>query len=272
MPPNSDLPPQPELELPQGFLPKRRPANSTASSRAKSKRDALGKARAELVIGFIERLTIPSGKGQGNPFKLRKWQRRFIEDIYSPHVGGRRVVRRAILSMARKNGKTALIAAIALAHLIGPEAIPNGEIYSAANDRDQAAIVFKFAKQIVELEPELLAKIEIIPSTKTMLARHSGSIYRAISAEAGTKHGYSPSVCIFDELAQARSRDLYDVLDSSFGSRAEPLFVIISTQSNDPEHVLSKLIDDGLSNTDPSIVCHLHCADEGCDLDDEAQW
>ena len=120
-----------------------------------------------------------------------------------------------------------------LAHLVGPEAIANGEIYSAANDRDQAPIVFEFAKQIVELEPELLGKIEIIPSTKTMLARYSGSIYRAISAEAGTKAGYSPSVCIYDELAQSKSRDLYDMLDSSFGSRAEPLFIIISTQSND---------------------------------------
>ena len=73
--------------------------------------------------------------------------------------------------MARKNGKTALIAAIVLAHLVGPEAIVHGEIYSAANDRDQAAIVFKFAKQIVELEPELQATLDIVPSTKTMVAR-----------------------------------------------------------------------------------------------------
>ena len=152
----------------------------------------------------------------------------------------RRIVRRAILSMARKNGKTALIAAIALAHLVGPEKLPNGEIYSAANDRDQAAIVFKFARQIVELEPELRAQVEIIPSTKTMLARRTGSIYRAVSAEAGTKHGYMPSLVIYDELAQAKNRDLYDVLDTSFGARDEPLFIVISTQSNDPEHVLSQ--------------------------------
>lgn len=157
-------------------------------------------------------------------FKLAKWQRAFIKDIYEPHRDGRREVRRAILSIARRNGKTALIASIALAHLVGPEAIMNGEILSAANDRDQAALVFKFAKQIIELEPELAAKIEIIPSTKTMVARHSGSVYRAISAEVGIKHGYNPSVCIYDELAQAKSRALYDVLDSSFGSRSEPLF------------------------------------------------
>lgn len=167
---------------------------------------------------------------------------------------------------------TALIAAIALAHLVGPERIPNGEIYSAANDRDQASIVFKFARQIVELEPVLRDQIEVISSTKTMLARRTGSIYRAVSAEAGTKHGYLPSVVIYDELAQSKSRDLYDVLDTSFGARDEPLFIVISTQSNDPEHILSKLIDDGLAGSDPSIICHLYAADDDCDLDDEKQW
>jgi phage terminase large subunit-like protein len=236
------------------------------------KRSPKGKQRALNVIKFIERLTVPSGTGQGKPFKLDPWQKLFIRDIYEPHIETNRAVRRAILSVARKNGKTALIACIALAHLVGPEAIVNGEIYSAANDRDQAAIVFKFAKQIVDLEPELRANIEVISSTKTMIVRKTGSIYRAVSAEAGTKHGYLPSLVIYDELAQAKNRDLYDVLDTSFGARQEPLFIVISTQSNDPEHILSKLIDDGLAGTDPSIVCHLYAAKEECELDDEKQW
>jgi phage terminase large subunit-like protein len=240
--------------------------------RPRIKRTTRGRGRAKDVIDFIQNLTIPSGHGQGKPFKLDTWEKEFIRDIYEPHHGLRRAVRRAILSVARKNGKTALISALALAHLAGPEAIPNGEIYSAANDRDQAGIVFKFAKQLVDLEPELRKKITMIPSTKTMIGRSTGSIYRAVSAEAGTKHGYLPSVVIYDELAQAKSRELYDVLDTSFGARDEPLFIVISTQSNDPEHILSKLIDDGLSGADPSIVCHLYAADEGCDLDDEAQW
>lgn len=248
-----------------------RRASSAGSSRAR--RTAAGKQRAKDVVDFIECLTVPSGVGQGKPFILQKWQKKFIRKIYEPTLpDGRRVVRRAILSMARKNGKTALIAAIALAHLVGPEAEMNGEIYSAANDRDQAAIVFKFARQIVELESELRNKVEVIPSTKTMLARGTGSIYRAISADAGTKHGYMPSLVIYDELAQAKNRDLYDVLDTSFGAREEPLFIVISTQSNDPEHILSQLIDDGLGGEDPTIVCDLFAADEDCELDDERQW
>jgi phage terminase large subunit-like protein len=269
MPPNLDLPPQPEAASTPSRRSQRR-ASSTASSLPR--RTAEGKRRAALVIEFIERLTVPSGRGQGRPFKLCKFQKYFLRDVYEPQAGGRRVVRRAVLSVARKNGKSSLIAGMALAHLIGPEAIANGEIYSAANDREQAGIIFKLARQIVELEPELAENIEIIPSTKTLLARQNGSIFRSISADSATKHGFSPSVVIYDELAQARNRDLYDVLDTSFGGRDEPLLVIISAQSNDPEHILSKLIDDGLSGIDPAIVCHLHAADEGCELDDETQW
>jgi phage terminase large subunit-like protein len=165
-------------------------------------------------------LIVPSGEGQGGPFILREWQKRFIRDIYEPHdrATERRLVRRAILSIARKNGKTALIAALVLAHLIGPEAITNGEIYSAANDREQAAQVFKMARQIVEADPELKALVRVIPSTKTLACYSNGSFYRAISAEAGTKHGFNPSLVIFDELAQAKDRELYDVLDTSFGA------------------------------------------------------
>ena len=93
-------------------------------------------------------------------------------------------MRRAVVSVARKNGKTALIAALCIAHLVGPEAIPNGEIYSAATAREQAAIVFKVARQIIEADPELSAMLTVVPSTKTIVCRSNGSFYRAISAEA----------------------------------------------------------------------------------------
>ena len=229
--------------------------------------------RAQRIIAFVECLTVPSGEGQGGSFKLRPWQRRFIADVYGPLApSGRRLVRRAVLSIARKNGKTALIAALVLVHLVGPEAIANGEIYSAANDREQAAQVFKVARQMVEADPELDAMVGITPSSKTLTCRANGSFYRALSAEAGTKHGLNPTVAIFDELAQAKNRELYDVLDTSMGARAEPLFITISTQSNDPEHILSKLIDDGLSGADPTTVCHLYAADEDNDLLDEKGW
>jgi phage terminase large subunit-like protein len=257
-----------------GLEPRRAPriasANDTSEQRPLRRPD-----RAERVIQFFRHyLKVPSGVGAGTPFLPRPFQEAFIRDVYEPHdrITGNRVVRRAILSIARKNGKTGLIAGLVLTHLVGPEQVRNGEIYSAANDREQAAQVFKTAKQMVEASPVLSRKLRVVPSTKTIVNYSNGSFFRALSAEAGTKHGFNPTVVIFDELAQSKNRDLYDVLDTSFGGRAEPLFIVISTQSNDPEHILSKLIDDGLSGTDPSIVCHLHAADEDCALDDEQQW
>ena len=225
--------------------------------------------RVKAIIKFIEQLTVPSGKGQGTPFKMRKFELLFIEAVYGPvDKFWKRIVRRAILSLARKNGKTAFIACLVLVHLVGPEAEVNGEIYSAATEREQAGIVFKYASQIVRADPELLSYIKIVDSTKTMVCYSNGSIYRAISAEAGTKYGYNPTVVIYDELAQARNRDLYDALDTSMAAREEPLFIVISTQSNDPQHLLSQLIDDGLSGDDPTTVCHLYAVPD--DADEEA--
>lgn len=178
-----------------------------------------------------------------------------------------------MLSVGRKNGKTALIAALVLCHLVGPEAVPNGEIYSAANEREQAAIVFKFAAQLVRAEPELAAMLKVVDSTRTIACYHNGSSYKALSAEAGSKHGLNPTLIIYDELAQARTRELYDVLDTSQGARREPLFITISTQSPDPEHILSQLIDDGLRADDATTVTHLYAVpDDAEDIYDEGAW
>ena len=240
--------------------------------------------RVQLIFDFIENLKIPSGKGKGGPFILRPFEKAFILDIYNPidPVSLMRVVYRAILSMSRKNGKSVFLAALVLVHLIGPEATMNGEIYSAANEREQAAIVFKYVSQIIRLDDDLSSIITIVPSTKTMVCFANGSTYKAVSAEAGTKFGYNPTVVIYDELAQAKNEDLYEAFDTSMGGRMEageePLFVIISTQSKDPQHILSRLITDGLTGLDPTTVCHLYMTpmpedDEEDDaLTNESKW
>jgi len=217
------------------------------------------KERADRVIRFIENLTIPSGVGAGGPFLLRPFQVKFIRDVYEP-VGddGSRLVREAVDSMARKNGKTALIAALVLVHLIGPEAVTNGEVYSAANDKEQAGIVFKFATQLLRADDELMQYVRIVDSSKRITVPGNGSFYRALSRDSKTKHGLNPTFAIYDELAQSLDRELYDTLNTSDGARDEFLFAVISTQSKDPQHILSELIDRGLRGDDPTIVCHLH--------------
>lgn len=79
---------------------------------------------------------------------------------------------------------------------------------------------------------------------------------------------------IFDELAQAKNRELYDALDTSMAARLEPLFIVISTQSNDPQHILSQLIDDGTSGRDETTVCHLYAVPDEAEnvFDDVKLW
>ncbi len=169
---------------------------------------------------------------------------------------------------------TAEIACLVLVHLVGPEAIINGEIYSAATTQKQAALVFKYASQIVRADPELGSYIKIVESTKTMVCFSNGSKYHAIAAEAGPAYGLNPSLVVYDELAQAKNRDLYDALETSQATREEPLFITISTQSNDPQHILSILIDDGLRGHDPTTICHLYAVPDDAEniFTDQKLW
>lgn len=155
--------------------------------------------------------------------------------------------------MGRKNGKTELIAALCLAHLCGPVQEKNGQIYSAAADREQAGLIFAAAASMVRMDPVLEAALNIIDSRKRIVHLQSGSFYQAISSESKTKHGFNASVILYDELAQAPNRGLYDVLTTSTGARAEPLTFVISTQSADPLHIMSELTDYGRKLIDGTI-------------------
>src|SRR5262245_28641311 len=99
-------------------------------------------SRAEAVIRFIESLEITSGAHAGRPFKLRPWQKDIVNAWYAEDAKGKRIVRTGLLSIGRKNGKTALCAALALAHLCGPEVESRGQIIAAASDRDQSGLLF----------------------------------------------------------------------------------------------------------------------------------
>src|SRR5690348_15486282 len=96
--------------------------------------EAPGLSRAERVVIFCESLPVTAGKLAGQPWRARPFQKRWLKRVYRTDRKGRRVVRTAVKSMARKNGKTDLAARLCLCHLAGPEAEPRGECYSAAND------------------------------------------------------------------------------------------------------------------------------------------
>ncbi len=236
--------------------------------------------QAEQVIAFIETLLVPDGAGVGLPMKLRPWQKKFIHSVYGPRTPeGLRAVRLAVLSMARKNGKTALLACLCLAHLCGPAAQMNGQLYSLAYDRDQAAILFKLMAAIVRMDAELDARLSITDSRKRILDPVSGSEYQALSAETHGKHGRSSSFLVFDELAQfGAQRELYDTMMTSRGAQAEPLAFVISTQAASDSALLSELIDrgekirTGAIPPDPTFACTLYSAPMDADPWSEETW
>lgn len=236
-----------------------------------------GATRAERVIRWIEGLTITSGAHAGRPMRLRDWQKAIIRDLYRTDAAGRRVVRQALITMGRKNGKTQLAAALALAHLCGPEAEPRGQVFSAAADRGQAAIIFAEMKAFVLASPELAERVVIREFKRELEDVVTGSIYLPLSSDARKAHGLSPSFYVADELAQWPSRDLLDNLATGTGARAEPLGVVISTQSADPFSVMSELVryaEQVRSGAveDPTFSAHVFTVPEDADPWDEALW
>lgn len=227
--------------------------------------------RAARVIQFIERYCVtPEGTDVGKPLRLADFQKRFIRDVYDNPAG----TRRGILSIARKNGKTGLIAGLLLAHLVGPEAKLNSQIVSGAMSRDQAALVFNLARKMVELSPKLAKIVRIVPSGKRLLGLPLNTEFRALAADGRTAHGLSPVLVIGDEWGQVRGpqSDFIDALTTSQGAHAEPLQLIISTQAATDADWLSVQIDDAKTSNDPRIVCHLYAAPADCELLDEAAW
>lgn len=227
--------------------------------------------RGERICAFIERFCrVPEGKSVGQPLKLMAFQRRFILEIYDNPTG----TSRAYLSVARKNGKSALIAGILLAHIVGPEARQNSQIISGARSRDQAALVFKLAEKMVRLSPALSKIIRIIPSQKSLVGLPMNVEYKAISAEAGTAHGLSPVLAILDEVGQVRGpTDAFvEAIETAQGAHDDPLLIAISTQASTDGDLFSIWLDDAKNAKDPRIVSHVYAAPDDCEVLDRTAW
>jgi len=218
-----------------------------------------GLDRVARVIAFLEFLPITKGKLQGKRMKLLPGQRDFIRRVYKPT--GKKRKRLAIKSEPKGNGKTGLVAGLALCHLLGPESEPRGEVYSASIDRDMAALVYREMEAIIVAIPEFAARTNCVRFHKrieVLSGDGDGSTYEALSADARKAHGRAPSFWVYDELAQARDGELLENLIASAGKRTACLGMILSTQAPNDDHPLSLLIDD--AEADPSTVLVLETA------------
>lgn len=226
---------------------------------------------SDTIVEFVETyLRVPEGRAVGDPMVLMDWQKEWLRDVFDNPRG----TRRAILSVGRKNAKSTLVAALLLAYLVGPLAVRNGQVYSAAQSREQAALIFALMAKMVRMSPDLAAHVVIRDSGKEMLCTLTGVRFRALSADAATAMGTSPVAFVFDEAGQVRGPEcaLFDALHSGQGAHAAPIEFIISTQAAADTDFLSLMIDDAQRSGDPHTVCRVYAAPRDCDLMDEAAW
>jgi len=231
--------------------------------------ESAGISRSRRVVAFLESLPITKGLLVGHAMRLLPDQTAFVEAVY----GAAPEVRIGVKSEPRGNGKTGLVAGLALCHLLGPEAKPRGAVYSASFDRPMASLIFAEMAAIILAVPSFAARVNIQRFNKKIEVLGGigeGSVYEALSADIRRGHGLAPSLWIYDELAQAKDGELLGALRTSLGKQPGSLGIVISTQAPEDDHPLSQLIDDGLSGADPSIVVHLTAAPSDADPFDPA--
>jgi phage terminase large subunit-like protein len=215
--------------------------------------------RAERNITWCEgHLHLPDGPRVGEKLVLPEYMKEDFRAIY----GGDVPVRRAIISRPRKNGKTFECACILLLHLCGSECRVNAALYSCAQSRDQASLLFHTAAKIVRLSPKLRNFVTVHESAKELRCPELGTRYKALSSDATTAFGLNPALCIFDELGQEHGprSDLFDAMTSATAAQSDPLLIVISTQASQNSDLLSMLIDDAKASRDPSVVLRLDMA------------
>lgn len=229
-----------------------------------------GMPEVDRVLAFLESLPIVSGLRAGEHLELIEFQRQFVHGVYGPRdKAGIRSVRLAALSVARGNGKSALLSGLSLAHLLGPCMEPYGECYAAALDREQAGVLYNQTRAYIEGTPWMAARVNIRDWHKEIIDEQSQSRWRALTSDARKAHGLAPSFWVADEVAQWRSRELWDNLATGMGKRAAALGITISTQAADDLHFFSEMLD---AAPVPTVYTQLHAAPDGCALDDPAAW
>lgn len=243
--------------------------------------DEYARSRGDDVIDFAEalcKITKDSVAGvSGEPLVFRDWQKELTRNLFAVKDNGKLKHKIALIGLPRKQGKSAWLSAVALEHLVlGPQ---GGEIYSCAADRDQARIVFNNVKEMIRLEPEL----DFLQVYRDAIYNpKNGTHYRALSAEAFTKEGLSPTFVAFDELHAQPNRELFDVMSLAMGARQEPMLVAITTagvktDSSGKDSICYDLYNYGKRIAsgevdDPSFFFAWYEGDEAIDYRTEEAW
>ena len=244
----------------------------------KLKSSVYDKSAADYAVAFIENLCHTKGTWAGKPFELIDWQEQIIRDLFGTlKANGYRQFNTAYIEIPKKQGKSELAAAVALLLTCG-DGEERAEVYGCAADRQQAAIVFDVAADMVRMCPALSKRVKILASQKRLIYTPTNSFYQVLSAEAYSKHGFNIHGVVFDELHTQPNRKLFDVMTKGSGdARMQPLYFLITTAGTDTHsicyetHQKAKDIIEG-RKIDPTFYPVIYGADESDDWTDPKVW
>jgi phage terminase large subunit-like protein len=183
---------------------------------------------AERAVQFFPTyLVLTTGRWTRHKFVLAPWQAAITRMLFGwKRKDGLRLFRRAIIWVARKNGKSEFAAGLMLlAWLFDGEL--GGEGYCIASTEKQARIVFNRATKMVQHSKELPKYVEAFKTS--LYCSTLGAVIRPLTGGAEGKHGLSCSVLVGDEMHEWRDGDLYEFVHQSELSREQPLDILIST-------------------------------------------
>lgn len=180
----------------------------------------------EKAINFIQKLKHTKGKWAGKFLLLEPWQKFIVFNLFAwRKADGTRRFRYAYVEVARKNGKTALAAGIAL-YMLFAEKEPRAEVYSVATVKDQAKLCFNDSVAIVK-QTSLSQRMRVFRDS--ILYEQLGAYFKPLSSDDGIHDGYSPYCVIVDEYHAHKDNGMLDVMRSGMAARTQPLVFIITT-------------------------------------------
>ena len=198
----------------------------------------------QRAVDFLRLLKHPKSRQPKRAFELPEWQERIVRRIYGPCAeSGRRIVRNVIILLPRGNRKTSLGAALGLLHTIGPERVNGGQANIAAADRKQARIAYEEAEGILKADPRIAGKMRFLDYKNRIAHPKSGAVLEALSADAGTQHGRTPTFALADELHAWKKRELWDVIRTGLVKVPGSLLVVITTAGRGQENVAFDIVD-----------------------------
>lgn len=227
--------------------------------------------KAQRPIRFIEKyLKQSKGVWNGKPLKLELFQKAFIEALFGfvDKETGMRKYKKAILFVARKNGKSVLASALGIYMCIADHE-GGAEVYSVATKKDQSKIVWEEAKKMIKKSPTLSKRFRCLIGG--IYYDRADATFRALASDSNSLDGLNAHLVIADEVHAWKDKNLLDVMYDSMSARRQPMLLETSTMGTIRQNVFDIEYDYAAQVVDGAIE------DETLlpviyELDEEKEW